>query len=134
MLTSAEMCYRHVMKINLQTNKPNISILFGMCLLAIQAYHVSREPTWLNQGLEVIAELMRIDETNPFAIFLRAVLFYQEGKQKAAIKYLQKITFSGDTLVSDLQQSLLEQWKWEYEWHGFEQWKWDEDWNKLLFL
>merc|ERR1712226_309142 len=92
MLTSAELCLRHVMKINIQKNVPNTSVLFAMCLLAIHAYHGSREQVWMDQGLEVIGELMRIDESNPFAIFLRAVLFFQEGKQKAAIKYLQKLT------------------------------------------
>ena len=48
MLTSAELCLRHAMKINIEKNVGNTSILFTMCLLAVHAYHVSGKQSWLD--------------------------------------------------------------------------------------
>ena len=107
----AELCLRRVMQFNIQKNIDNTSVLFSMCVLCMQVFWVSSEVEWLEKALQVMAELLRVAEVHPLTIFLRALLFRMEGKDKAALKYLQKLTYCEDAFVSGVQEKLVSQWK-----------------------
>lgn len=107
----AECCYREIIKQLIQNGGLIFPALFKLCMLCIKSYSISKADMWLKHASDTMSELVKLKEDSDLLTLLRAVLFYQQGNKKAALKYVGKLTFVSCHELSTIQEKLLQAWK-----------------------
>ncbi|XP_066915937.1 superkiller complex protein 3-like [Clytia hemisphaerica] len=110
MPSAAEFCLRQLVLLGIQNKECYENVLLQTTLLGIKTFDVAGDRKWLDENKAILSQIFEsIAEPDEVMILLRAIVFYQDGNKKAAMKYLQKLVFA-DRTVGQLAESLTRKW------------------------